>query len=119
MVLANNLHDNGIAGLVVSGGSETLPFCGAAGGAYRFKPTSTFIHGNWGYFNKNDQFNVRNSDTTTLSANVLSPRNAFGGALRSDCINPFCQTAFPSDSNAAPPNPTTGPPPSPHPHPTT
>jgi len=108
MVLANNLHDNGIAGLVVSGGSETLPFCGAAGGAYRFKPTSTFIHGNWGYFNKNDQFNVRNSDTTTLSANVLSPRNGFGGVLRSDCINAFCQSAFAFDINGGTPNTNVG-----------
>src|SRR5258708_9359328 len=108
MVLANNLHDNGIAGLVVSGGSETVPFGGAAGGAYRFKPTSTFIHGNWGYFNKNDQFNVRNSDTPTLSANVLSPRNGFGGALRSDCINAFCQSAFAFDINGGTPNTNVG-----------
>lgn len=99
MLLGNNLHAQNIAGIVVSGGSETLPFCTANSGEYQFKPTSTYIHGNYLYYNKNDQLTIRNSDLTTISANMMAPRNGFGGALRTDCINSYCQSAFSFDAN--------------------
>ena len=99
MVLGNVLHNNGIAGVVLSGGSETHPFCTAASNTFQDRPTNNFIQSNSAYYNRNDQFNVRDADSTEIDRNVLFPRNGFGGALRSDCQSQFCQSAFTADAN--------------------
>ena len=97
MLLGNVLHNNYISGVVISGGAEAAPFCSAQGGAFQFKPTSTFIVSNYAYFNRNDQFFVRNSDNTTIASNVASVFNGLGGP-NVGC-NPFCPGAFVFDFN--------------------
>ena len=104
MLLGNNLHNNGITGILFSGGTETHPFCTVAGGAYRGKPTNSYVQSNAAYYNKNDQIFIRSSDSTQLSRNYASRRNGVGGALRPECQTAVCQSAFTLDGTAGLPS---------------
>ena len=98
MLLANNLHDNRLAGIVVSGGAETPPYCPIP--AYQQKPTANFLHSNNAYYNGNEQVVVRSSDSTDLSSNFLSAKNGFGGAAQT-CVTSGCQAAFALEGDPA------------------
>jgi len=94
MALGNSFGLNRLHGLGVSGGSETPEFCFLT--AYQVKPTNTYLHSNYVFANKNDHINVRNSTSTEVSRNFISPRNGFGAALQ-ECdpaSEGFCQSAF-------------------------
>ena len=102
MLLANSLHNNRLAGIVVSGGAGNPPFC--ANPAYQQKPTANFLHSNNIYYNGNEQVVVRSSDSTDISLNFMSAKNGFGGAAQA-CVTTGCQAAFalegdPADSAA-------------------
>jgi parallel beta helix pectate lyase-like protein len=100
MVLANNLHNNGITGFLLSGGQEVLNgFCPIP--AYQVKPVSTFVQSNSAFFNKRDQTFFRSADTTQVTRNFMSPHNGFAGPLRTDpCVTPSCQSAITLDAAA-------------------
>ena len=102
MILGNKLNDNGIAGIVVSGGLETNDLCFIP--AFKTKPVSTFLQSNNVFYNRLDQVFVRSSDNTEISRNFMSPRNGFGGALRADCTSAFCQSAITFDTDGNTPN---------------
>ena len=102
MVLGNKLHHNGILGLLVSGGTETHGDCSVAGGAYRGKPTSTFVMSNAAYFNKSDQLQFRSSDNTEIARNHLNRRDGLGGTQHPDCLTAGCQSAITFDILGAP-----------------
>jgi hypothetical protein len=103
MILGNKLHHNGIVGLLLSVGTETHGDCTVAGGAYRTKPTSTFVMSNAAYFNKSDQLQFRNSDNTEIARNHLNRRDGLGGTQHPDCLTAGCQSAFTFDTSEAVP----------------
>ena len=98
MLLANNLHNNRLAGIVVSGGAETPPFC--SNPAYQQKPTSNFLQSNSAYYNGNEQLVIRSSNSTTVASNVMSGKNGFGGASQA-CATTGCQAAFALEGDPA------------------
>ena len=102
MLQANRMYDNGIAGLVVSGGTESLPFCSI--GAYQVKPNNNYTQSNSAFFNRGDQLFFRNSDNNWVTRNYTSPRNGFGGPMRNDCDSAFCQSAYTIQTDASAPS---------------
>jgi len=98
MLLANNLHNNRLAGIVVSGGAETPDFCPIP--AYQQKPTANFLHSNNAYYNGNEQLVVRSSDSTAVTSNFMSGKNGFGGASQA-CATAGCQAAFALEGDPA------------------
>ncbi|MBK7660170.1 MAG: right-handed parallel beta-helix repeat-containing protein [Betaproteobacteria bacterium] len=103
MVLGNTFTNNGIVGTFVSGGTETLGNCTAGGGAFRVKPTSTFVLSNANTFNVNDQMVVRNADNTYVARNFSSPRANFGGATQACLDNATCQAAYSIETDGTSP----------------
>lgn len=102
MVLGNKFYNNGIVGVLVSGGQEALDNCSPAGSpAFQQKPQFNFIKSNAIFFNRNDQLVVRNSDVTEISRNFESPNKGLGGALQS-CTNPACQAAYSLEVDSTP-----------------
>jgi hypothetical protein len=98
MVQGNLLYDNGIAGIVLSGGSEVLGSCSSV--ANQPKPVATFLKNNNAFFNRTDQLHIRNADSTEIAGNYTSPKLGFQGPLRSDCqIPPYCTSFLTLDSN--------------------
>ena len=90
MVLGNLLYNNGISGIFVSGGQESLDNCPAA---QQQKPNNNFLQSNANYFNKNDQMVIRDADNTYISRSFFSANNGLGGAAQA-CTNAACQSAW-------------------------
>lgn len=91
LLLGNSFHNNRLAGVVVSGGAETPPFCPIP--SQREKPLNNVVDANSMYFNGNEQVVIRNSDATSMASNFLSGTNGFGGATQV-CATAGCQAAF-------------------------
>jgi hypothetical protein len=101
LLLGNKLHDNRLAGIVVSGGKETeAPYCTIP--AYINKPTATYLRNNFAFYNGNEQVVVRKSNTTDLSLNFFSSTNGYGGAAAA-CVTSGCQAAFAFEGDPADP----------------
>lgn len=96
MVLANTTYGNGIAGVMVSGGTETPGDCANLG---YLKPNYNYAISNAAFFNKNDQTFFRDVDNTTVARNFVSPRNGVAGALAGPCVTEHCQSGIGFDSN--------------------
>jgi hypothetical protein len=98
MLLANSLHNNRLAGIVVSGGEETPPYCAIP--AFQQKPSANFLQSNNIFFNGNEQVVIRASDSTQLTSNFMSSKNGFGGASQA-CVTSGCQAAFALEGDPA------------------
>jgi len=103
IILGNAMHNNAIAGLFVSGDSNTPAFCPAASATFQnVQPVDTFIKSNYIYFNLHDGAVIRDAAATEFSSNIVSAHNGLGGAIRANGTDMLGQSmlAFQSDSRA-------------------
>src|SRR6185437_15387939 len=102
-VVAFMTRSNAIAGLFVSGDSNTPAFCPAASATFQnVQPVDTFIKSNYIYFNLHDGAVIRDAAATEFSSNIVSAHNGLGGAIRANGTDMLGQSmlAFQSDSRA-------------------